>query len=142
ARVDEVGVLLALVGERAHAEDAVLALQDHAHPGRQVIRHEGGDADPEVDVLSVLELLRGDRRHLVARPGHAVTSAASRARTVRCSISLTGSSTATSRCTKTPGVCTSSGSRNSPSGRMCSASTSVIRLAVATSGLKLRAVRR
>jgi hypothetical protein len=70
ARIDEVGILLALIGERAEAEHAVLALQLHAHAVGDVVRHQGRDADAEIDVEAVAQLLGGARRHLVAGPGH------------------------------------------------------------------------
>src|SRR5262249_34135235 len=108
ARVDEVGVLLALVGERAKAEHAVLALQLHAHALRNVIRHQRRDTDAEIDVEAVAQLLRGPFGHLLAGPGHQTSppapAAAGRLRTVRCSMCLTAFGTWIIRCTNTPGV--------------------------------------
>ena len=38
-------------------------------PGRNMVRHQGRDADAEVDVEPVLQLARRAGGHLVARPG-------------------------------------------------------------------------
>ena len=58
------------IGKRPHAQHAVLALQRHVHARRNVVRHQGRDADAEIDVEAVLQFLRGARGHLVAGPGH------------------------------------------------------------------------
>ena len=59
-------------------------------PWRDEVRHQRRDADAEIDVEAVLELVRGARRHLVAGPGHLPCmlpfAQAARLRTVRCSI--------------------------------------------------------
>ena len=73
AGVDEVGVLLALERERAHAEQAVLALQDDADAVGQVVGHERGDADAEVDVVAVVQFVGRDRGHFIPGPGHGVS---------------------------------------------------------------------
>jgi hypothetical protein len=86
AGIDEVRVLLALVGKGAHAEHPVLALELHAHAGRDVVRYERRDADAEIDVEAVLQLPGGALRHLIAGPGHVVSPQAARLRTVRCSM--------------------------------------------------------
>ena len=70
ARVDQVGILLAFIGEGADTEHAVLRLQRDLHSRRDVIRDERRNADAEVDVIAVLQFLRGACRHIVARPGH------------------------------------------------------------------------
>ena len=97
AGVDEVGVLLALVGERADAEHAVLALQLHVDAGGNVVGHQRRDADAEVDVEAVLELARGAGGHFVAGPGHVAPmrigrprGSRTRLRVVRCSMRLFG----------------------------------------------------
>src|SRR5690606_15167370 len=66
AGVDEVGVLLPLVGEGAHAHHAVLGLEGDVHAAREVVGDQGGHADAEVDVVAVAQLGRGDRGHLVS----------------------------------------------------------------------------
>src|SRR5690606_40973266 len=70
AGVDQVGVLLALPGERPHAEHSVLGLQHHFHSLWDVVRHQRGNTDAEIDVETVLELLRRACGHLIAIPGH------------------------------------------------------------------------
>jgi hypothetical protein len=79
ARIDQVGVLLALVGEGAGAQHAVFALKGDAHAWRDVVGDQGRDADPQVHVEAVLQLRGGERRHLVAGPalrglGHQIAS--------------------------------------------------------------------
>src|ERR1700693_6124329 len=71
AGVDEVGILLALIGERTHAEHAVLALQLHRHAGRDVVGDQRRNADAEIDVEAVAQLLCRARRHFLASPRHA-----------------------------------------------------------------------
>src|ERR1051325_3118719 len=70
AGVDEVGIFFALVGERPEAKHAVLALQLHAHAFGNVVRHQRRDADAEIDVEAVAQLLRRAFRHLLTGPGH------------------------------------------------------------------------
>ena len=72
AGVDEVGVFLAFVGEGAHAEQAVFALQDHADAVGQVVGHQRGDADAQVDVVAVVQFLGRDGSHFIPGPGHGV----------------------------------------------------------------------
>src|SRR5215467_5846490 len=104
AGIDEIGVLLAFVRERTEAEHAIFALQLHSHPRRDVIRNQRRDADTEIDVEAVAQLLGGAFGHLLACPGHHTSSpvpagAAARLRTVRCSMCLTASGTCTRRWT-------------------------------------------
>jgi hypothetical protein len=61
AGVDEVGSTSALDGVRADAEQAVLGLEHHLHAGGDVVGHERRDADAEVDVEAVAQLLGGAR---------------------------------------------------------------------------------
>jgi hypothetical protein len=56
AGIDQVRVLLPLIGEGAEAEHAVLALQLHGHAVGHVVRHQRRDADAEVHVEAVLQL--------------------------------------------------------------------------------------
>jgi hypothetical protein len=65
AGVDEVVVFLALGGRGAHAQDAVLALQDDLDAGRQVVGHQRGHADAEVDVGAVEHVARDALGQLV-----------------------------------------------------------------------------
>src|SRR5216683_1448005 len=161
AGVDEVGVFLALIRERPHAEHAVLALQLHVDAVGDVVRHQGRNADTEIDVIAVLQLLRGARRHLFAGPGHGALllsyrlyfardlvgkpvptfpdHALGRGRVLRNSMRFLPVPTSTMRWTKMPGVWMWSGS-SSPAGTSCSTSATVTFAAVAIIGLKLRAV--
>jgi hypothetical protein len=70
AGIDQVGILLALIGKRTKAEHAVFALQLNAHPLRNVVRHQRRDADTEIDVESVAQFLGGPFGHLIASPRH------------------------------------------------------------------------
>src|SRR6185436_833935 len=70
AGVDQVGVFLALVREGTEAEHAVLALQLHAHAFGNVVRNQRRDADAEIDIEAVAQLLRRAFRHLLTGPGH------------------------------------------------------------------------
>ncbi len=54
------------VGKRADAEQAVLGLQRDVHAFGNVIGHQRRDADAEVDVITVAQLLRGAFRHQIA----------------------------------------------------------------------------
>ena len=60
------GVLLAVDGVGAHAEDAVLGLEHDLDVVRHVVRHEGRQADAEVDVGAFGNVAGHARRHLVA----------------------------------------------------------------------------
>src|SRR5258708_2378531 len=147
AGVDEVGVFLALVGKRSHAEHAVLALKINVDAVGDIVRHQRRDTDAEIDVIAVAQLLGGARRHLFAGPGHqtstpvAAGALAGRGRVLRNSMRLLPEPTSIMRLTKMPGVWIWSGSI-SPAGTRCSTSATVIFAAVAIIGLKLRAVLR
>ena len=81
------------IGERPHAEHAVLALQLHAHALGNVVRHQRRNADAEIDVKAVAQLLGGARGHLVAGPGHQTSPRSARRRacaSVRCSMRFCG----------------------------------------------------
>ena len=68
--VDEVGVDFVLTRKRAHAEQAVLRLQSHGDAGGNVVGHQRGNADAEIDVEAVLQLLCGAGGHLMTSPCH------------------------------------------------------------------------
>src|SRR4051812_12687640 len=149
AGVDEVGVFLALIGERPHAEHAVLALQVHVDAVGDIVRDQRRNADAEIDVIAVAQFLGRARGHLFAGPGHqtstpvaaAAAGALARLRVLRNSMRLLAASTSTMRLTKMPGVWMWSGSIW-PAGTRCSTSATVTLAAVAIIGLKLRAVLR
>src|SRR3954471_821329 len=149
AGVDQVGVFLALVRERPHAEHAVLALQHNIHSVRNVVRHQRRNPDAEIDVIAVAQFLCRARGHLIAVPWHQTSTPVAagaaflsgRGRVLRNSMRFLPVPTSTMRCTKMPGVWMWSGSI-SPAGTSCSTSATVIFAAVAIIGLKLRAVLR
>ena len=103
AGIDEIGILLAFVRERTEPKHAIFALQLHAHPPRDVVRNQRRDADTEIDVEAVAQLLGGALGHLLACPGHHTSSpvpaGAVRLRRVRCSMCLTALGTCTKRWT-------------------------------------------
>ena len=71
AGVDEVRILVALERERAHPKHAVSrSATARLMPARNIVRHQRRNADAEIDVVAVLELLGGARRHLIAGPSH------------------------------------------------------------------------
>src|SRR5215471_8157877 len=142
ACVHEVEVLLPRGGERAVADHPVLGMEYDLLVAEIKIRAQGRDADAEIDDPPVAKLHRQPAAHLLAaepfRPfAHDATLPG------RCGHHPSGAGgILTSRCTKIPAVCTSSGSI-APTGRMSSStSTIVIRAAIAMIGLKLRCDRR
>ena len=69
ARIDEVGVLLALDREWPDAEHAILALQNDVHPWGDVIGHQRRQADAEIDVKAIAQLPRDALHNTVALLG-------------------------------------------------------------------------
>src|SRR5690606_6237522 len=124
AGVDQVRVLLPGLGRGAHAEQAVLALEEHFLVGRQVVGDAGRQADAEVHVGALWDVPGDPFGHLfAAQSAHAAPPVS------------------TTRCTKIPGVTTASGS-SSPSGTTSLTWAMVHLAAIAISGPKLRAVLR
>ena len=74
ARIDQVRIDLVRVRERTDAEHAVLALQRDMHAFGNVVGDQRRDTDAEIDVIAVLQLLRGAGSHLVAIPAHRALS--------------------------------------------------------------------
>jgi len=72
ARIDEVRVYVALGLRRegTHAEHAVFRLQGEVNAFGNVVGHECGHADAEVDVIAVFQLFGGADTHFIAGPGH------------------------------------------------------------------------
>src|SRR5579883_1513625 len=123
AGIDEILVLLTRLGRGSHAEDAVLAVEHDLAVPRNEIRDHRRQADPEIDVSAVGDVLRGTPCHLAAGQGlHRGLL----------------SHTTTMRSTKMPGVCTHSGS-STPSSTISRTCTMVRSAAIAITGLKLRA---
>src|SRR4051812_2115332 len=129
AGVDEVLVLLAQGRLRPDAEYPVLAVQNDLAPLRQVVCDERRQADAQIDVRAFGNVARHARRHLVA------------IELFHQAAFLSIEPTFTTRCTKMPGVTTSSGSR-APSSTVSRTCTTVHRAAAAMIGAKLRAVLR
>ena len=124
AGVDQVGVLLALERVGADAEDAVLALQHQLDVVVDVVGHQRRQADAEVDVGAVGQLRGRPRGHLLAGPGLIGTSFGARSALLDPLVGGLLGRQRTTRCTKTPGVCTSLGSI-SPGSTRCSTSAIV-----------------
>ena len=74
ARIDQVRIFFAWIRERPHAEHAIFRLQRHIHSLRNVVRHKRRNTNAEIDIESIFKLLRGPRRHFIARPTHDVFS--------------------------------------------------------------------
>ncbi len=70
AGVDQVGIFVALHRKGADAQQAVLGVEDYVDPLGDVVRHEGRDADAQVDVHAVLELAGGPLRQLFSGKCH------------------------------------------------------------------------
>src|SRR3546814_708238 len=117
-------VLFAGCRRGAHAEQAVLALQEDFLVGRQVVGDAGRQADAEVHVGAFGDVARHALRHLL---------------TVQATHGLPPA--ATTRCTKMPGVTMASGS-SSPNATTSDTWAMVHFAAIAISGPKLRAVLR
>src|SRR5690606_7928212 len=124
ARVDEVGIDAPLLGRRAHAEQAVLGVEDDLLVVREEVGHERRGADAEVDERALGDVGGDAGRELVARDagGHRVLPSVSSGvpsivtpPTNVPSTSPARSPPATTRSTKMPGVTTVSGTR-SPTG--------------------------
>src|SRR6185312_16905333 len=69
AGVDEVWIFVALVRERAHAEEAVLGVQPRVAFG-QVVGDLGRQADAEVDERAGGDFTRRAARHVFGRVRH------------------------------------------------------------------------
>src|ERR1035437_5887042 len=121
--VDQFGVLEGRRRRRTDPQHAVLAVHHDVDALRQVVHNASGQPNAEVRVVAVSQLACRSSGDLLAGPPH-----------------LHGTSplASTTRWTKMPGRCTESGS-SEPTSTTCSASTTVMRPAIATSGLKLRA---
>src|ERR1700690_2322819 len=120
-RIDQIPVLLAGLGFRTQSEHSVFAVDDHFPSCGNVARYQRRNADAEVDITSVRQVLRSPPGHLLARE--------------RTHVAPPGTKT---RSTKMPGVTTASGS-SAPSSTNCVTSATVSSAAIANTGLKLRA---
>jgi hypothetical protein len=128
AGVDQVEVDQ-LVAARGHAEDAVLAVQDHFAIDRQAARDARGHADAQVHDHAVGQVVCDAACELVAieRP---VAGGG-------CAHDPSSRGTCTTRCTNTPGVITCSGGKL-PSGTMRSTCTIAVLAAMHITGPKFR----
>ena len=98
AGVDQVWVLVAVIGICADTEDPVLGLQDDFDVVCDVVRYQRRKADAEVDVRTVVEFGSGPGGHLFTRPSHQIRSC--RGRTVRFSMRLSSACSAVSSRTR------------------------------------------
>src|SRR5262249_26340682 len=70
AGIDEIGILLAFIGKRTHAEHAILALELNVHSGRNEISNQRWNSDSEIDIKAVAQFLGRALSHLIPGPGH------------------------------------------------------------------------
>ncbi len=70
AGIDQVRVHLVVIGEGTNAQHAVLALQGHADPRGNGVGHQGRDADAQIHIKAVAQLLGRARGHLLTIPRH------------------------------------------------------------------------
>src|SRR3954452_16109748 len=117
AGIDQVIVFLALGGRRAHAQDAVFAVQDDFTAGGQVIGDQRGLTDAEIDDGAVEDVLRDARCELVF--GAALIVAHGHAAFLKPPASVATRSILTIRLTKMPGVTMVSGSISPSSAISC-----------------------
>src|SRR5262249_4031259 len=101
--IDEIRILFPFIRERSEAEHAVLALQLYGHAVGNVVRNQRRNADAEIDVKAIAQFPGSALGHLLTGPRHQTSSpvpaAATRLRTVRCSMCLTAFGTCTIRLT-------------------------------------------
>ncbi len=95
AGVDEFRVEFFLGRVRADAEHAVLRVQDDLDVGIEVVRHQRGHADTEIDVLAVGQFPCHTGRHLLT--GEPADICLGHARTVRFSMPTSTGPTCTTR---------------------------------------------
>src|SRR5260221_14461901 len=124
---------------RAHAEDAVFAMQENLAVLRQMIGHHGRQPDAEIDIGAFGNILGDARGHLVAVPF--VHAASFDVSFLNPAGPVALRATLTMRCTKMPGVTTASGSR-APSSTTSCTEAMVSLAALAMIGPKLRAALR
>src|SRR4051795_12144147 len=111
ARIEQLGIAFAGLGRGAHAEHAIFCVVDQ----RAARRHEPGDqfrnANAQVHIGAVGNVLRQALRHLLARsPDHWRLRHGYDAPASTSSDSCAGLAMATTRSTKMPGVTIDSGS--------------------------------
>jgi len=127
ARIDQLGIFLAAGGGRPHPQQTVFAVQKIIALAGQVIANQGGQANAKIHIGAFGNIQRYPRRQLFASQFYH---------------RLIGygfiAHTATTRCTKIPGVTTASGS-SSPRPTMSLTWAMVQRAARAMMGPKLRA---
>src|SRR6476469_6247396 len=140
ARINQFGITFVRLGRRAHADHAIFCVVDQ----RAALRHELGDqlgnANAQIHVRAVGNILRQALRHLLARsPDHWRLRHGYDAPASTSSDSWAGLAMATTRSTKMPGVTIDSGS--SLPGSTTSATWTIVTLpAIAIGGPKFRAV--
>jgi len=138
AGVDQVVVFFTWRRARAHAQQAVLAVQEHFLVA-QVVGHQGRCADAQVDVGAFLDVCGHALGHLGA--GELFGDGHGRPQTALAIEEAAAPETATTRWTKIPGVMMCSGS-SSPSSTTWSTWAMAVLAAMAMIGPKLRAALR
>ena len=138
AGVDQVIVFMPGSWCRAHAQNAVFAVQYHFNAGRQVVGHQRGHADAQVDIGAVVNVLRHALGELLFA---AFLIAHAHAAFLKPPASVATRSILTILLTNMPGVTTLSGSSAPSSTTSCTVAT-VKLAAVAMTGPKLRAALR
>ena len=53
--IDQVCILLPFIREGTHTENPVLTLEDDVDPFGEIVGHQGGNTDAQVDVVAVLQ---------------------------------------------------------------------------------------
>ncbi len=127
--VDQFPVFLAGGRCGAHAQQAILALQEYLTLGGKVVRNLGGQSDAKVDVGALWNVAGDAGGHLVAvETVHCALSF--QAAVVRVADPAPAGAISTTRWTKMPGVTTTSGSM-SPSGTIHETWAMVVLAAIA-----------
>src|SRR5215472_617738 len=72
AGIDQIPIYLVIARRRPHSQDAILAVQDDLPVGREEIRDEGRQPDPEVYISAVRKILRGAPGDLATFQRHRV----------------------------------------------------------------------
>lgn len=131
--VNHVGVDGFLIGKFAHPQQAVLRLEHHFNAGGNVVGHQRRDTDPEVDVVAIAQLW-ATRIAICSRVSISVPSGAQGA------LFNTFFELPDDQPVDIDPRSMDGGGGSSPGGTISSTSTTVMRPAVAISGLKFCAV--
>src|SRR3954471_23594675 len=140
ARIEQLGIAFAGLGRGAHAEQAIFCVVNQRPARRHELRDQLRNANAQIHIRAVGNVLRQALRHLLARsPDHWRLRHGYDAPASTSSDSWAGLAMATTRSTKMPGVTIDSGS--SLPGSTTSATWTIVTLpAIAITGPKFRAV--